>query len=224
MKTWKCSAAALSLLVFGATSAMAGPPPYDNSNDTVTCGTILKGVIKPKPVLTLTGATPAVLAISGTLSGCTSPSNPNLVFPEGKSKFKGTINAPTNNCTALAGVTTSTGTITITWGATDSVSGAGLLNKTSTVTLPSMSSSGAFSVIAGDQHGDFTLGPPNVALSVAGGFRGPGGSGAASSAEVITTESVTTILRACDTAAAPPAIPGKGLKQIGIGVGRVTLQ
>src|SRR5262249_46696696 len=62
MKTWKGSAAALSLLAFGATAALAGPPPYDNQLDSVTCGTILKGVIKPKPVLTLTGATPSVFA------------------------------------------------------------------------------------------------------------------------------------------------------------------
>ena len=223
MNTWKCSAAVLSLFVLGATSVLAGPPPYDNSNDTVTCGTILKGVIKPKPVLTNTGAVASVFALSGTLSGCSSPSNANLVFPEGKSKFKGTINAPTNNCLALAGSSAATGSITITWGATNSVDGAGLLNKTSTVTIPAMGSTGSFVVVGGDQHGEFILGTPN-ALTVAGGFRGPGGSGAGSTAEVITTESVTTILRACDTAAAPPAIPGKGLKQIGIGVGRVTLQ
>jgi hypothetical protein len=212
-----------ALVAFGSVSVQAGPPPYDNSLDTVSCGTILKGVIKPKPVLTNTGATPSVFALSGTLSGCTSPSNPNLVFPEGKSKFKGTINAPTNNCLALAGSSTATGSITITWGAIDSVSGAGMLNKTSIVNLPSMSSTGNFVVVAGDQHGDFQLGTPN-ALSVTGGFRGPGGSGAGSNAEVITTESVTTILRACDTLAVPPAIPGKGLKQITIGVGGLKLQ
>ncbi len=216
------SAAVLSLFVVGSTAVLAGPPPYDNSNDTVTCGTILKGAIKPKPVLTLTGAVPSVFAISGTLSGCSSPSNPNLVFPEGKSKFKGTINAPNNNCLSLAGSSTATGTLTITWGATDSVSGAGMLNKSSVVTIPSMGSTGNFVVVAGDQHGSFDLGTP-VALSVTGGFTG-GNGGATSTASVITTESVVSILRACDTTAAPPAIPGKGVKQITIGVGGLTLQ
>src|SRR5690349_18045467 len=118
MTTWKSSAVALSLLLLGATSVMA---QYDNTNDTVHCGTILKGVIKPKPVLNNLGSGPSTFAIGGTLGGCSSPSNSNLVFPEGKSKFKGTINAPTSNCAGLAGVSTSTGTITITWNAFDSV-------------------------------------------------------------------------------------------------------
>jgi hypothetical protein len=219
MINWKCSAAVLSLLVLGSTSVMAGPPPYNNANDTVKCGTISKGVIKPKPVLNNTGVAPSVFSISGTLGGCTSPSNPNLVFPEGKSKFKGTINAPTSNCAGLAGPSTSTGTLTITWGATDSVSGAGMLNKTSTVTIPSNGSVGNFAVVAGDSHGTFDLGQPGApaALSVTGGFTG-GNGGATSTATVITQESVTTILSFC-------ALPApKGLKQITIGVGGLTLQ
>jgi hypothetical protein len=214
MTTWKCSVAALSLLVLGSTSALA---QYDNSNDTVHCGTILKGVIKPKPVLNNAGAGPSVFAIGGKLGGCASPSNPNLVFPEGKSKFKGTINAPTSNCAGLAGVSTSTGTITITFSATDSVSGDALLNKTSVVNIPSGSSAGNFASVGGDTHGTFDLGVPNAALSVTGGFTG-GDGGATSTAQVITSESVATILNYCGQ-----PLP-KGLKQISIGVGAITLQ
>jgi len=216
MTFWKCSAAALSLLVFGATSVLAGPPPYDNSNDTVHCGTILKGVIKPKPVLNNVGSGPSVFSISGTLGGCSSASNPALVFPEGKSKFKGTINAPTNACAALAGPSTSTGSITITWGAT-APGGAALLNKTSIVAIPSGGSAGSFAAIAGDSHGTFDLGVPNTALSVTGAFTG-GTGGAGSTATVITTESVPTILSFCGLT------PPKGLKQITISVGGLTLQ
>jgi hypothetical protein len=215
MITWKCSAAVLSLLVLGSTSVMA---QYDNTNDTVTCGTILKGKIKPKPVLNNTGPFVAsVFSISGTLGGCSSPSHPALVFPEGKSKFKGTINAPTNNCVALAGPSTATGSVTITWSATDGVGGAGLLNKTSVVTIPANGSAGNFAPVAGALHGTFDLGVPNAALSVTGGFTG-GTGGAGSTATVITTESVPTILSFC--ALTPP----KGLKQITIGVGGLTLQ
>ncbi len=101
-------------------AAAAGVPPYDNSQDTVVCTTVTKGIIKASPPLISRGAaTPTTLSISGTLGGCSSPSHPSLVFPEGKSKFKGTITSTTNNCTSLAGATTGTGTITFSWSATD---------------------------------------------------------------------------------------------------------
>jgi hypothetical protein len=206
-------------LLFGAASVQAGPPPYDNSNDTVTCGTILKGVIKPKPVLNFAGAGASIFAIGGTLGGCSSPSNPDLVFPDGKSKFKGTINAPTSNCGGLLGPSAATGTITITWGATNSLTGAGLLNKTSTVNIPANGSAGNFAPFAGDNHGTFELGQPGApaALTVTGGFTG-GNGGATSHATVITTESVPYLNNACSQ-----PLP-KGLKQISIGVGGLTLQ
>ena len=213
------STALLALVAFGSVSVQAGPPPYDNSADTVKCGTILKGVIKPKPVLNNAGVGPSVFSIGGTLGGCSSPSNPNLVFPEGKSKFKGTINATTSNCLGLLGPSAATGTITITWGATDSVSGAGMLNKTSVVTIPTNGSSGNVVVLAGDSHGTFDLGQPGApaALSVTGGFTG-GNGGATSNATVITTESSAYLASFCGQ-----PLP-KGLKQITIGVGGLTLQ
>jgi hypothetical protein len=210
------SAAALSLLVFSATSVMA-VDPYDNSNDTVTCGTITKGVIKPKPVLTSTGPfVTSVFSVSGTLGGCTSPSHPALVFPEGKSKFKGTINAPTNSCAALNGSTTASGTITVSWNATDGVGGPGLLLKTSTITLPANSTTGGAALVAGDLHGSFDFGTPTP-LAVSGAFTG-GDGGATSTGTVITQESVTTILNFCGLT------PPKGLKQINLGVGSLKLQ
>ena len=104
-------------------AATAGLPPYDNTNDTVRCLTVTKGIIKANPPLQFGGALPTTISISGTLGGCTSPSHPTLVFPEGKSKFKGTLLAPTNDCTNLNGPTTGTGTIVFTWSATDTGAG-----------------------------------------------------------------------------------------------------
>jgi hypothetical protein len=145
----------------------------DNSNDTVHCETVTKGAIKFAPALSATGASPTTIKISGTLGGCTSPSNPTLVFPEGKSKFKGVLSAPTNNCAALAGPSGTNGTLTFTWG----VAAPGVTQKVSTVTLPAGGSVGGFGAIGGGLYGTFGLGTPNggAALSVTGGFTGGSG-------------------------------------------------
>jgi hypothetical protein len=94
-----------------------------------------------------------------------------------------------------------------------------MLNKTSVVTIPANGSSGNFATFAGALHGTFDLGQPGApaALSVTGGFTGSD-AGATSNATVITTESVPYINSFCSQ-----PLP-KGLKQITIGVGGLTLQ
>ena len=63
-------------------TATAGVPPVDNSQDTVVCTTVTKGIIKVTPPLAIPGGPAATtISISGTLGGCTSPSRPSLVFP-----------------------------------------------------------------------------------------------------------------------------------------------
>jgi hypothetical protein len=96
--------------VFALVPAFAGPPPVDNTNGTVSCGTILKASAKPKPTLTNAGGVPTVVFIKGTLGGCSS-GDTAVSFPEGKSKFKGTINAADNGCAGLAGPSSGTGTV-----------------------------------------------------------------------------------------------------------------
>ena len=110
-------------------AVVCGPTPVDNSNGTVSCDTITKGVIKPKPTLTLAGGFATVLSVQGVLRGCTT-NVPGVTFPDGKSKFKGTIAANDNGCAGLAGASTSTGAITITWGTNVAVT-----NKQSVVTF-----------------------------------------------------------------------------------------
>ena len=201
-------------------AATAGPPPVDNSQDTVICTTVTKGIIKVTPPLLIPGGPAStIISISGTLGGCSSPSRGSLVFPEGKSKFKGTINGTTNSCTALAGPTTGTGTITFSWGATDS-NGAGLAQKTSTLTLPTGAAvGGTFTTTSQPPagYGQFVIGTANgvaVAPSVAGGFQG-GNGGATSVAAIVTTQSIDTALGFC---------LGKGLKQLNIGTGAIELE
>jgi hypothetical protein len=202
-------------------AASAGAPPYNNQMDTVVCQTVTKGIIKVAPPLVSPGgATPTTLSISGTLGGCSSPSNPNLVFPEGKSKFKGTISSTTNSCTALAGPTTGSGTITFSWSGSDSVSLGAFAQKTSTLSLPAGAAVGGVFVTATQPtgaYGQFVVGPGNsvaVAPAVTGGFQGTNG-GATSNAAIVTVQSVLTLTPLCS---------GKGIKQINIATGAIALQ
>ncbi len=193
--------------VFVSGSAQAGPPPIDNSNATVTCNTILKGLIVPKPPLTLAGTAPEVITVKGLLGDCVS-SDPSITFLEGKSSFVGTISGGTNGCTGLAGPSPSTGTITIKWKTVQPLS-----NPVSTVTIPAGGSFGNFAAVGTSTYGQFDLGAPTgTALSVTGGFTG-GTGGAASHTTVFTTQSVGSILGACGSVA--------GLKAINIGIGQV---
>ena len=47
----------------------ASAPPVDVTNNTVTCNTLNKGVIKIKPPLINGGSTPAVVSVQGKLTG-----------------------------------------------------------------------------------------------------------------------------------------------------------
>ena len=183
----------------------------DNSNATVHCSTVTKGVIKFSPGLVAGGALPAAIKISGTLGGCTS-SDPGIAFPEGKSKFKGILNAPTNDCASLAGASPTTGTLTFTWKTVPAVT-----QKISTVTIPPGGSVGGIVAIGPDLYGRFGLGAPEgaAALSVTGGFTG-GDGGAGSSGLVVTQQSIVSVTTYC----APPL----ALKAINIGVSGLTLQ
>ena len=197
---------------FCAFAPAARAQAVDNSNDTVHCDTVTKGVIKLAPPLKNGGTLGAVIKIGGTLGGCVSPSNPSLVFPEGKSKFKGVLNSATNDCAGLAGPSTTSGTLTFTWG----VASPGVTQKVSTVTIPSGGSVGSFTAIGSGAYGVFGLGAPQggAALSVTGGFTG-GDGGAGSSGYVITTQSVASILSYCASLT--------GLKAINIGVSQIDL-
>jgi len=208
-------------------AATAGPPPVDVSQDTVHCTTVSKGIIKAAPPLILGGVTPAVISISGTLSGCSSASRTSLVFPEGKSKFKGTLNAANNDCLGLNGPTTGTGTITFTWSATDTGAGGtggGLASKTSTLSLPTGGAVGGMfnsSTLPAASYGQFLVGTANGVAqppAVSGDFQG-GNGGATSVATLVTTQSTVTAGLLC----LPPPL-GKGLKQLNIGLGAVELK
>ena len=195
---------------------------YDNSLDTVHCETITKGSLKFKPPLNAVDNGPSVdgIKVGGTLGGCSSPSNPLLVFPDGKSKFKGVLSSPTSLCTGLLGPSNANGTLTFTWKVVPPLPDTAVLFKTSTVTISAGDTIGAFTAVGGGTYGQFLLGTPNGAgaLAVTGAFTGPGGAGANSGGIVYSQQAVATLAGQC---ALPQPL---GIKAINIGLGQIDLQ
>jgi len=202
----KLIALPIAALCFAATAHAAGT--VDASNSTITCNTILKGIIQPKPALVNGGLDPATIKIKGSLSGCTTNA-PGVTSITGT--FKGELTGGMNSCAGLVGPTTNTGTISVKWKATPA-----LIDSTSTVTVNSGSSVGGLIAVGPGQYGQFQLGnPPGAALSVAGSFTG-GNSGATSVATVVTTQDIGAIGTLCGSAT--------GVKALNIGIGSITLQ
>ncbi len=194
----------------------------DNSNSSVTCNTINKGVIKLKPALTNVDSGPAVISLKGKLAGCStdavdSNSDP-VTLTDLKSSFKGSITAPTSDCASLLGPSTAAGTVTIKWKADNGVK---LDEASSTVTISSGDvTTGLYAAPFGAAYGAFGLGTTSFAsgspggpLAVTGGFTG-GDGGASSQANVVTNEDISFILAQCG---------GKGVKALTIGIGNLNL-
>jgi hypothetical protein len=223
----------VSVLAITAAFALFAAVPtahaqYDNSNDDVSCQTITKGVLKLKPALNNVAPTvPQVIQVGGTLGACTSTTHPALVFPEGKSKFKGVLTiSPTGpGCLGLVGSSTATGDLTFSFSATDGPGGPGLLHKTTVVHVSSGGVVGGLATIGNGAYGQFGLGTANggTALSITDppgvtyGFKG-GNGGATSEALIFTQQAGGTLATQCGLT------PPLGIKAINIGVGEIHLQ
>jgi hypothetical protein len=196
----------VAALCMAATAHAAGT--VDASNSTVTCSTLTKAVIQPKPTLVNGGTLPSTVKIKGKLSGCTTNA-PGVTSISGS--FSGVLSGGLNDCASLIGPTTTTGTITLKW-----KSSPGLINPVSTVTVAAGSAVGSVVAIGPAAYGGFGLGnPPGLALSVAGSFTG-GDGGATSTALVLTTQDIGEIATQCASV--------KGVKTLNIGLGTITLQ
>jgi hypothetical protein len=191
----------------------AAAPPIDVTDNTATCNTINKGVLKFKPPLINGGTTATVVSIAGKLAGCTTDAA-GVTINDFKSSFKGAINTPNNDCAGLVGPSTATGTITIKWNATPKIT------PTSTVVTVSSGdvTTGVFSASWGGAYGYFGLGvnprpsgTPGSPLSSTGAFTG-GDGGASSTSDAITQEDLAVILGQC---------AAKGVKALNIGIGQI---
>jgi hypothetical protein len=217
-----------------ANSAWGGAPPIDNSNDTITCNTVI-GSAKIKPALTFTGGAGATaIQIKGTLDGCTDGTNSAVKI--GPSKFKGILTGSSTNCLSLSGTSSVTGSLDIKWknasltcfgGTNDGTacatsatctgggtcSSTAITQKDSTVTLTTLNG-GMYAPGMGipGTYGDFGIGSGTA--TVAGGFTG-GNGGATSTALLVTGQDIVAEANAC---------AGPGLKAITLGIGTLTLQ
>lgn len=110
------------LFILGAGSASA-VTKYDNSTDTVSCGSIVLGKITITPALSISGSSPTTIKVSGKLFGCTDGNSAlnakgNVLAPDFEGVFSGTLSGTSNSVTSLSGCSASSGTLTVTWLAT----------------------------------------------------------------------------------------------------------
>jgi hypothetical protein len=81
-------------------------------NGTGTSHCAIVGIIKFKPPLKAGGTTPTLVTVKATLSGCTGTGNGAHIA---SGKTIGTLNQPTNDCTALLGTSSNPLTATVKW-------------------------------------------------------------------------------------------------------------
>ncbi len=208
--------------------APAAYAQYDNEQDDVQCQTITKGVIKFKPALNNSPSVgPQTIQVGGTLGACVSTTHAALVFPEGKSKFKGVLTISPNGpgCLGLLGASSATGDLTFSWNATDGPAGPKILHKTTILHIPSGGTVGGLATVGNGAYGQFGLGSANggAALSITdpvggtSGFKG-GNGGATSEGLVFTQQAGGTLATLCNQ------VSPLGLKSINLGLGELHLQ
>jgi hypothetical protein len=202
-------ALAAGSLFIAAGSAHASDPPIDATNYTVKCTTLTKGTVGFAPPLHLGGALPNTTKVKGTLSGCTAtpaPGGDPVTVISGS--VSGLING-TNDCAALLGPSTATGTITIKWKTVQKLS-----NAATVVTIGSGDVSGGLANPFADAatYGKFSI----SGTSQTGPFSGPSGNGAASSTQSLTVQDVGVLGAQCND-------PIKGLKGVNLGPTEISL-
>ena len=150
------------------------------SNDAITCNTAI-GSVKIKPALLIPGgAVPTTIQVKGTLDGCTDTTNGTVKILA--SKFKGVLTGTSNSCTTLLGMSSTSGSITVSWKADSTTP---IAQKSSTLSLTSLtggtfSPGGAFGAAS---YGEFSIGGAGV--SSTGAFTG--GDGGVTSTATLTT-------------------------------------
>ena len=203
----------LAPLFVGAAQAQV-----DVSNGSVTCNTIVKASLKASPALVLGGmAGETTIKVKGVLGGCSS-NDTAVSFPDNKSKFKGALTIPTNDCLGLVMLNLTSASLEVKWKMNEKTN----LNA-STITIDqSDATAGIYTTPWNTGHAyvglgvnDRPSGMPGTALAVSGAFTG-GDGGAQSTVDLISAQDLQTIIAACQTAT--------GVKQVDLGIGQIHLQ
>jgi hypothetical protein len=113
------ASAGIGMLVLTQGSpAAASTPKFDNSTDTVHCGSF-SGKVSITPALVVGGTTPTTITVKGTLNGCTDGtgkvSGSSTSDTDFTGKVTGTLTGTNNNLTSLVGCSSATGSLTVTW-------------------------------------------------------------------------------------------------------------
>jgi hypothetical protein len=175
----------------------------DVSNDSITCNTVIATVSVKPPLVTGGTATSVVMAVKGSVAGCTVTGSNAASILSGK--LSGKITATSNECITV--FEPLTGTITMKWKADRTTP---ILQTSSTLNITNVSFS-LFGAPWNMTYGQFSLGTS----SVTGAFTG-GDNGATSSNTSLTSQDIGEILNECGSPT--------GLKTLNVGLGQVTLQ
>ncbi len=178
----------VGLLVGGGVAFASGG--VDATHATITCTTVT-GSAKFKPTITKSEAAgTTTTSVKATLGGCT-VSGVTATVTSGSVKGSFVSNshaAGTNGCTALAGVTPETGSLTTKW-----KSSPKLTSGSSVVTVTQVTGT-----IASDGHGEFEI--PAATDSTGhgtGSFQGSNG-GANDTSNAETTQTASALLATCN--------------------------
>jgi hypothetical protein len=194
------AAVAIPLGLVAATGGMASAkaaPPINATTNTVTCTGVAGSAKFNPPLKTSEAAGNETTSIKASLTGCTSnAAGLTVTSAKVSGSFSSSHTAGTNGCASLAGSSTESGVLTVTWKTSPKLS-----SGASSVTVNSVSGG-----IGSDGNATFTI-PGSTPDSGSGSFSGTD-HGASDTTTAQTTTSATSILSTCEGK--------KGLKSIGI--------
>jgi hypothetical protein len=175
------------LIVGGGVAAASGG--VDATHYTVTCTTVSGSAKFSPPITSSEAAGTTKTTVKATLGGCTAVGTPTVTVTSGKTSgsFTSTSHvAGTNGCSALAGTSVESGSLTTKWKTSPKLtSGSSVTPVTET-----------YGYAASDGHAGFELPKPGDPASGTGSFEGTdGGAGDQSNAE--STVTATALLTTC---------------------------
>lgn len=176
-------------LIATASVASAGGSTVNATNDTATCTTVSGSAKFSPPISTSEAAGSTTTTVKATLGSCTTNAV-GLTITSGKTSGSFTSNphsAGTNGCTALAGATPESGSLSTKWKTSPKLSsGNSVMNVTQ-----------VYGTIAGDGNAEFEIPGPGGTASGSGSFQGTNG-GASDSSNAESTVPATTLLSTCE--------------------------
>ena len=181
------TAVPLGMAAAVGSSAGAGAPKVNATDATVTC-TGISGSAKFSPAITSDeSAGTSKTTIKATLTGCTTNDGVTVTKASASGVLTSTRTAGENGCTALAGSSDDTGTLTTKWTTTPKLS-----SGSSAIKVNSVSGS-----VGSDGNATFSI-PGSVPNGTpSGSFQGTNG-GASDATSAQTTTSAASILTTCD--------------------------